>query len=111
MGNKNELRNELEDESDGYFEDPEIVHMPIDGTLDLHTFSPKDVKSLIPDYLEECRRENILEVRIVHGKGKGVLRRIVHSALDRLEYVESYRTAGHGRGSWGATIVTLKMLP
>ena len=82
--------------------------MPIDGTLDLHTFSPKDVKELVPDYLEECLKQNILEVRIVHGKGKGVLRRIVHSALERLDYVASWNTAGHGRGSWGATIVNLK---
>ncbi|MBN2342591.1 MAG: Smr/MutS family protein [Deltaproteobacteria bacterium] len=95
-----------DDENDYEFE--EIVHLPIDGTLDLHTFSPREVKELVPDYLEECRDAEIFEVRIVHGKGKGVLRRIVHAVLDRLDYVDSYRTAGHGRGSWGATLVTLK---
>ncbi|MBN2530657.1 MAG: Smr/MutS family protein [Deltaproteobacteria bacterium] len=82
--------------------------MSIDGTLDLHAFAPRDIKELVPDYLKECLRNNIHEVRIVHGKGKGVLRRIVHSALDRLDYVVSYQTAGHGRGSWGATVVQLK---
>ena len=88
-----------------------VVHLPIDGTLDLHTFSPADVKELVPDYLTECMTAGIFEVRIVHGKGKGVLRRIVHSALDKLNYVESYSTAGHNRGSWGATIVLLKRDP
>ena len=88
--------------------DDDIIRMPIDGTLDLHTFSPREIKTLIPDYLAECLKENIFEVRIVHGKGKGVLRRIVHSALDRIPYVESYHTAGHQRGSWGATIVHLQ---
>ncbi|MBN2714560.1 MAG: Smr/MutS family protein [Deltaproteobacteria bacterium] len=108
MVNKKESQINASAEFDNSHCDSDVVQMPIDGTLDLHTFSPGDVKSLVPDYLTECRRDNILEVRIVHGKGKGVLRRIVHSALEKLEYVESYHTAGHGQGSWGATIVCLK---
>lgn len=104
------MHNKKKDASDSFapFEDEIIVEMPINGTLDLHTFSPKDVKDLVPDYLAECLKKGIFEVRIVHGKGKGVLRRIVHSALERLDIVESWQTAGHGRGSWGATIVHLK---
>ncbi|MCG6931299.1 MAG: Smr/MutS family protein, partial [Desulfofustis sp.] len=58
---------------------PETVEMVIDGVLDLHTFSPKDLKHLIPDYLDACLQKNITEVRIIHGKGRGVLRRTVHS--------------------------------
>ena len=88
--------------------DDEPVPLPIDGTLDLHAFHPSDVKSLVPDYLEECRREGILHVRIIHGKGIGNLRRTVHAALDRLEFVVSYRLAGEDGGSWGATLVTLR---
>ncbi len=68
---------------------------------------PRDVKELVPDYLEECRDRGILQVRIIHGKGVGVVRRMVHAALDRLDFVESYRLGGHGSGSWGATLVEL----
>jgi len=80
------------------------VEIPIDGTLDLHTFAPGDVKDLVPTYLDECLERGIAEVRIIHGKGKGVLRRIVHAALDRYPNVVSYK---HGR-SWGDTIVRLE---
>ena len=86
----------------------EPVPLPIDGTLDLHTFRPKDIKSLVPDYLEECRKAGIYYVRIIHGKGIGNLRRTVHSVLDKLSYVTGYRLAGEDAGSWGATLVTLQ---
>lgn len=81
--------------------------MPIDGTLDLHAFHPRDVKKVVPAYLDECREKNILEVRIVHGKGTGTLRKIVHSILDQREDVAAYRLGGEGAGSWGATLVDL----
>ena len=85
-----------------------IVHLPIDGTLDLHTFRPSDIKHLVPDYLQECRQAGIYHVRIIHGKGIGNLRRTVHAVLDRLDYVTSYRLAGEDAGSWGATLVALR---
>ncbi|GAB4344511.1 MAG: hypothetical protein Kow0089_21100 [Desulfobulbaceae bacterium] len=86
----------------------EAIPLPIDGTLDLHAFHPRDVKHLVPDYLEKCRKKEILHVRIVHGKGTGTLRRTVHAILDRLDFVASYRLAGEEAGSWGATLVTLR---
>lgn len=92
-------------------EEEHTVHLPIDGTLDLHAFRPSDIKHLVPDYLLECRDKQILHVRIVHGKGIGNLRRTVHSVLDRLDYVQSYRLAGEDGGSWGATLVVLKAFP
>jgi dsDNA-specific endonuclease/ATPase MutS2 len=91
--------------------DDQTIEMIIDGTLDLHHFSPRDIKFLVPDYLKECRKKNILQVRIVHGKGIGNLRRTVHAVLDRLPYVRSYKLAGQDGGGWGATLVTLKPSP
>jgi len=87
----------------------EPVELPIDGTLDLHNFHPRDVKTLVPDYIAECRRRGILEVRIIHGKGTGALRETVHAILDKLDMVVTYRLAGDGSG-WGATLVALKPL-
>ena len=81
---------------------------PIDGTLDLHTFSPRDVKDLVPDYIDECLKRDIIQIRIVHGKGTGTLRRIVHSILDKHPKVASYRHEEGSGGSWGATVVDLK---
>jgi DNA-nicking Smr family endonuclease len=94
--------------TDDLEDSPEPVEFPIDGTLDLHTFHPRDVKTLVPDYLDECRARGILEVRIVHGKGIGALRETVHAVLQKLPEVESFRLAGEDRGSWGATLVVLK---
>ena len=86
----------------------EPIEHPIDGTLDLHTFLPRDVGTLVPDYLEACREKGIFDVRIVHGKGKGILRESVHRILERHSGVESFRLAGAGGGGWGATMVQLK---
>ena len=83
------------------------IEIPIDGTLDLHAFRPSDVKHLVPDYLEECRNKGILQIRIVHGKGTGALRRTVHALLERLDMVASFKLGDESSGSWGATLVTL----
>ena len=83
------------------------VELPVDGVLDLHAFSPKDVKDLVPDYLELCREKGILQVRIIHGKGKGVLREQVHALLRRHPGVVSFSLDQGGAGGWGATVVLL----
>ena len=84
------------------------VEFPIDGILDLHTFHPREVKDLLPDYLELCREKGIGEIRIIHGKGTGALRETVHSILRKLPGVLSFRLAGEDEGGWGATLVFLK---
>ena len=81
--------------------------LPIDGTLDLHTFHPKDVKDLVPHYIELCREKGIYEVRIIHGKGTGTLRRIVQSILSKHPAVADFGTPDQSGGSWGSTIATL----
>lgn len=73
----------------------------------MHTFSFKDVKELVPEYIEECLRLNILRIRIIHGKGTGTLRRIVHSLLDHNPHVARYRLDSGSASSWGATLVDL----
>ncbi len=92
------------------FEEFDPVELPIDGTLDLHTFKPREVKDLVVEYLAVCRERGILDVRIIHGKGTGTLRRTVHSVLDKLPEVSSFRLAGGDGGGWGATLVTLEPL-
>ncbi len=94
------------DEIESFEDDP--VELPIDGTLDLHAFRPRDVKQLVSDYLEACLEKGILQVRIVHGKGTGTLRRTVHAALEKHPDVVSFRLGGAGGGEWGATIVELR---
>lgn len=89
---------------------PPSMQLPIDGTLDLHTFLPGEVADLVPEYLDACREHGILQVRIIHGKGSGTLRRTVESVLRKLSSVESFRTAGEDAGGWGATIVTLRRI-
>jgi len=86
----------------------EPITLPIDGTLDLHCFRPAEVKDLVPEYLQECRKLGIFQVRIIHGKGTGTLRRTVHAVLGRLNYVTSFKIAGEDGGSWGATLVDLR---
>ncbi|HEY7956557.1 MAG TPA: Smr/MutS family protein [Polyangia bacterium] len=84
------------------------IEMPLDGVLDLHTFAPRDVRDLVGEYLEACAERGIEEVRIIHGKGTGALRRTVHAVLERHPLVVAFRLAGEGEGGWGATKALLR---
>jgi DNA-nicking Smr family endonuclease len=84
------------------------IEIPIDVTLDLHTFSPREVKQLVPEYLHECQVRGILQVRVVHGKGTGALRRQVHAVLGAMPEVAGFALADADAGAWGATLVTLR---
>jgi DNA-nicking Smr family endonuclease len=86
----------------------EPIQIPIDGVLDLHTFQPREIKELVLDYLDACQNRGILNVRIIHGKGIGNLRRTVHSILSKHAAVASFRLANEHLGGWGATVVQLR---
>ena len=84
------------------------VELAINGELDLHTFRPSELAPLVTDYIDECRKRGILSLRIIHGKGQGVLRTIVHGILDGHPHVESFGHPSDG-GSWGATVARLRI--
>ncbi len=90
--------------------DSQAVQIPIEDWIDLHTFLPKEIPFLLEDYLLECQKKGFREVRIIHGKGKGVQRNIVHSFLKRSPLVESFRSGQPESGGWGATIVLIRPL-
>ena len=83
------------------------VEYPIDGTLDLHQFSPKETRAVVEEYIAVCLKQQILSLRIVHGKGIGVQREIVHSLLESHPQVKAFRQEGGSGGGWGATVVDL----
>ncbi len=86
----------------------DVVVLPISDSIDLHTFAPRDVSSVVEEYLYEACAKGFEEVRVIHGKGKGVQRRIVQSVMSRHPAVASFRTAPPTRGGHGATLVLLR---
>ena len=84
------------------------IVLPIEDSIDLHPFQPKEIASVVEEYLEECRRAGFSEVRLIHGKGVGVQRNIVRSVLSKHSAVLSYHDAPAEAGGWGATVVVLK---
>jgi DNA-nicking Smr family endonuclease len=84
------------------------VALPIEGTLDLHTFRPHEAVAVVEAFLEESHRRKWREVRVVHGKGTGALREKVHAHLRRSPWVESFRLGDETSGGWGATLVALR---
>jgi DNA-nicking Smr family endonuclease len=87
--------------------DPDAVVLPITGELDLHAFAPREAMAVLEDYVDECRRRGIRELRIVHGRGRGVRRAEVRRALERRADVLDFHDAPPSSGGWGATLVLL----
>ena len=87
----------------------EPVTLPIESVLDLHSFQPKEVASVVEEYLQEARRAGFREIRIIHGRGIGVQREIVRQVLGRTPFVLSFQDAPAGWGGWGATIAILAL--
>jgi dsDNA-specific endonuclease/ATPase MutS2 len=94
------------DQSDSPFSEPIVV--PIEDAIDLHAFSPKEIPSVVEEYIEQCVQAGIYEVRIIHGRGTGVQRKIVQSMLKKNPLVASFKDAPAELGGWGATVVVLR---
>ncbi len=91
------------------FADPMVV--PIEETIDLHAFAPRDVASVVESYLEAASEAGFREVRLVHGRGSGVQRDQVRRLLAAHPLVRAFRDAPMERGGWGATLVDLAPCP
>jgi dsDNA-specific endonuclease/ATPase MutS2 len=87
---------------------PDVVIIPFQDFLDLHSIPPRQVRDVVEDYLEEAHRRGVRIVRIIHGKGIGVQREMVRSLLSRSDVVEEFGDAPPDFGGWGATVVILK---
>jgi DNA-nicking Smr family endonuclease len=86
----------------------EAVELPISGELDLHAFAPRDIPSVVEEYVRACRERGVLTLRLVHGRGKGVQRAVVRRVLANLPGVASFDDAPPASGGWGATLVRLR---
>ena len=89
-------------------QDEESVRIPVTDVFDLHTVQPREPGAVVEAYLEEANRLGLKALRIIHGRGIGVQRKIVRAVLARTPFVLSYRDAPLEAGGWGATLVTLK---
>ncbi len=85
-----------------------VTHIGPGDSIDLHTFHPRDIPSVVEEFLKISKEAGFKEIRIIHGKGKGVQRNIVRNLLKKLPYVENFYDAPPERGHYGATIVILK---
>jgi dsDNA-specific endonuclease/ATPase MutS2 len=85
------------------------IHVPIEPEFDLHPFAPADIPSVVEEYVHAAAAAGFREVRIVHGRGRGVQRAIVQSTLDRDDLVAAFwdDPASH----LGATIARLRTAP
>jgi DNA-nicking Smr family endonuclease len=89
-------------------DEPEPVRLPVEDVLDLHAFAPRDVRSVVDEYLRAAAERGLVEVRLIHGRGIGVQRASVQSLLSRHSLVASFADAPPERGGWGATVVRLR---
>lgn len=98
--------------SRGEADDPppadEAVSIPVTGELDLHPFAPRDIPSVVEEYVRACSEKGVWQLRLAHGRGKGVQRAAVRRVLASLPVVESFADAPAGSGGWGATVVELR---
>jgi DNA-nicking Smr family endonuclease len=106
---KDKLAESSVSDADSPFDGPIVI--PIEDSLDLHPFAPRDIPSVVEAYIEQCRQGGIFEIRLIHGRGKGIQRRIIRSLLEKHPQVLSFKDALPDGGGWGATVAVLKHRP
>ena len=106
---RREERLDLEEAERAPFDRDPPHEVPIEDALDLHSFAPRDVPDVVDGYLEAAAEAGFREVRLIHGKGKGVQRRRVQEILSTHPLVEEFFDAPAARGAWGATIARLRL--
>ncbi len=107
-GKSGDVGETADDPHDDTPPDEDPVVLPIEDHIDLHPFAPRDIPSVVEEYVWQCHEEGLREVRIIHGRGKGVQRRIVQSALEKNPLVLSCHDAPPERGGWGATVAMIR---
>jgi DNA-nicking Smr family endonuclease len=83
-----------------------MFEIPIEDSLDLHAFQPKDIRSVVEEYVNAAHAAGLRDVRLIHGRGKGIQRGIVQSVLEKHPLVESFRDAADSH--LGATVAHLR---
>ena len=109
MSSNKKNRSEAGDSSlsDSPFGEPVVI--PIQDFIDLHSFLPKEIPSVVAESLEQCLQAGFGAVRIIHGRGTGVQRKIVRSILEKHPAVLFFQDAPPEAGGWGATVILLKI--
>ena len=80
--------------------------IPIEDSLDLHSFQPRDIPSVVEEYVRAAHQAGLREVRLIHGRGTGVQRGVVQAALEKHPLVDTFHDAPHSH--LGATVAMLK---
>src|SRR5512140_3688413 len=96
-----------DDDADAPDPDAAVV-LPLTGELDLHPFAPRDIPSVVEEYVRACHEQGLSELRLIHGRGRGVQRAVVHRLLGAMPEVAAFSDAPPASGGWGATLVTLR---
>ncbi len=78
------------------------------STLDIRGQAPHLAILALEEYLDKAILANVKEVRIIHGKGTGVLKNQIHNSLKKLKYIEEFKHPEPEYGGLGTTIIILK---
>ena len=80
--------------------------LPLEDSIDLHPFHPRDIKSVVEEYVDAAHEAGLREVRLIHGRGRGIQRGIVQAALERHPLVVEFYDAPESH--LGATVALLQ---